>query len=786
MTKLLGITTAVLLSYQALLSQSVDERELEPLPQRNGTTQTERETRLVGPTVTEILIDYVGPKSVAESVILSNMRTAVGQPYSDRVVEEDVRNLFKTGLFTNLRIFSEPHRGGVRVRVIVQPRPLVRQVTLVGWSKVNDRQLRREIKTKPGSNLSESQLAADARELEMFYQNRGFKDVNVDFEYTIDETTGRANVIFKIDEGIRQLVRKVVFEGNKVVPTRELLRAIKTRPRSLLSRLTGTGVIKDDQFSQDLRAIVEAYQKRGYIDAAVTNVEYRPVDQQSIDVIISLYEGVQYRVGTITIEGNKLFSTERIRENLRMLESSIYTPQGLDDDVKAIRDLYGAQGHIETRIRPINRYSVQEGIMDISYIIDEGEKNFVNRVIIQGNNRTKDKVIRRELALAPGDVYNTVREEASKKRLENMNYFSKVDISPEDTGLPGRKDMVVTVEEKRTGAFTFGAGYSTVDNAVGFIELTQSNFDLFNFPSFTGGGQRLRARAQFGLQRQDYILSFTEPWLFDQKLLFGLDVFYRSASFLSAFFDEERYGFNLRLARPVTDVLTARMIYKFESIGITNVRSFAPSFFREEAGNRLRSAVELALSYDTRDSLFLTRKGTKVDLFFELAGGPFFGDTDIYRTGFEARQFFNLPWDLIYQIGITSAVVDSYGNSQRVPLFDRFFIGGNDTVRGFRFRDIGPFVERGARIGGNTMFVANQELSFPLISRVRGAVFADGGFVNIDAWDFDFGNLNFGVGLGLRFDLPIGPLRLDFGFPVITDQFNNRGVQFHFSAGYQF
>ncbi len=786
MTKLLGITTAVLLSYQALLSQSVDERELEPLPQRNGTTQTERETRLVGPTVTEILIDYVGPKSVAESVILSNMRTAVGQPYSERVVEEDVRNLFKTGLFTNLRIFSEPHRGGVRVRVIVQPRPLVRQVTFVGWSKVNDRQLRREIKTKPGSNLSESQLAADARELEMFYQNRGFKDVNVDFEYTIDETTGRANVIFKIDEGIRQLVRKVVFEGNKVVPTRELLRAIKTRPRSPLSRLTGTGVIKDDQFSQDLRAIVEAYQKRGYIDAAVTNVEYRPVDQQSIDVIISLYEGVQYRVGTITIEGNKLFSTERIRENLRMLESSIYTPQGLDDDVKAIRDLYGAQGHIETRLRPINRYSVQEGIMDILYLIDEGEKNFVNRVIIQGNNRTKDKVIRRELALAPGDVYNTVREEASKKRLENMNYFSKVDISPEDTGLPGRKDMVVTVEEKRTGAFTFGAGYSTVDNAVGFIELTQSNFDLFNFPSFTGGGQRLRARAQFGLQRQDYILSFTEPWLFDQKLLFGLDVFYRSASYLSAFFDEERYGFNLRLARPVTDVLTARMIYKFESIGITNVRSFAPSFFREEAGNRLRSAIELALSYDTRDSLFLTRKGTKVDLFFELAGGPFFGDTDIYRTGFEARQFFNLPWDFIYQIGITSAVVDSYGNSQRVPLFDRFFVGGNDTVRGFRFRDIGPFVEQGARIGGNTMFVANQELSFPLISRVRGAVFADGGFVNKDAWDFDFGNLNFGVGLGLRFDLPIGPLRLDFGFPVITDQFNNRGVQFHFSAGYQF
>jgi outer membrane protein insertion porin family len=788
MTKTLIYAGITLLVSLPLVAQQTEVNELDPLPTSGNNTPsaTPRDPRLVGPRVTDIVIDYVGPKSVSESVILSNMRTAVGQVYSDIIIEEDVRNLFKTGLFTNLRIFSEPYRGGLRVRVIVQPRPLVRQVTFAGWSKIDEKRLRREIKTKAGSNLSESQLAADAREIQQLYQSRGFKDANVDFEYSVDETTGRANVIFKIDEGTRQIIRSIKFEGNKIVSSRELMKSIKTRPRSPISWLTGTGVLKDDQFSQDLRSIVETYQKRGYIDASVSNVEFRPATNETVDIFISLFEGAQYRVGSVTIDGNKLYTTDRIRENLRMLESGIYSPQGLDDDVKAIRDLYGAQGYIDTRVRPINRPSVEAGIMNISYQIDEGGKSFVNRVIIQGNNRTKDKVIRRELALVPGDIYNTVRAEASQKRLMNMNYFSKVDILPEDTMSPGKKDMVVTVEEKRTGSFTFGVGYSTVDSVIGFVELTQSNFDLFNFPSFVGGGQRFRARAQYGLQRQDYIISFTEPWLFDQKLLFGVEGFYRNAQYLSSFFDEERFGFNLRLARPIIEVLTARMVYKFESIGINNVRTFAPNFYKEEAGTRLRSAMEFGLSYDTRDSLFLTRKGTKVDVFFELAGGPFLGDTDLYRTGFEARQYFNLPLDMIIQLGVTGAVVDSYGDSSRVPIFDRLFIGGNDTVRGFRFRDVGPFIGNGVRIGGSSMLIINNELTFPIISRIRGAVFADGGFVNKQAWDFDYSNFNAGVGLGLRLDLPIGPLRLDLGFPVITDEFNDRGMQFHFNAGYQF
>ncbi len=777
---------ALILSTHTLLPQAPRVEELDPLPSSTRQTSAARDPRLTGPKVTEIVIDYIGPKSVSESVILSNMRTAVGQVYSDLIIEEDVRNLFRTGLFTNLRIFSEPQRGGVRVRVIVQPRPLVRQVTFAGWSQIRENTLRRQIKTKPGDNLSEPQLAEDARKILEYYQSKGFKDARVEFDYSTDQTTGRANVVFKIDEGKRQIIRSITFNGNKVVPSRELMRAIKTRPRSIISFLSGTGVLQDTQFTQDLRAIVETYQKRGYIDAAVTDVEFRPAAKESIDIIISVFEGMQYRVGTVGIEGNRLYTTDRIRQNLRMKEGEIYSPQGMDDDIKAIRDLYGAQGYIDTRVRPVNRPSVQTGIMNINYQIDESEKSFVNRVIIQGNNRTKDKVIRRELALVPGDVYNTVRAEASQQRLMNLNYFSKVDISPEDTLTPGQKDMVVTVEEKRTGSFTFGVGYSTVDSVIGFVELTQSNFDITNFPSFVGAGQRFRARAQYGLQRQDYVISFTEPWLFNQRLLFGVEGFYRNAQYLSSFFDEERYGINLRLARPITNFITARAVYRFENININNVRSYAPQFFKDEAGSRIRSAGELGITFDNRDSLFLTRKGTKIDLFFELAGGPFFGDTDLYRTGFEARQYFSLPLDLILQLGATGAVVDHYGNSNRVPIFDRLFNGGNDTVRGFRFRDIGPYIGNGVRIGGKTMLILNSEITFPIISRVRGAVFADGGYVNEEAWDFDFKDFNAGVGFGVRLDLPIGPLRLDLGFPVITDKFNDRGMQFHFNVGYQF
>jgi len=771
---------------------AANAQQLVPPPSQSG-------NQAIGPIVREIEVEYAGPKAVNESVIRSNMRTTIGQPFSKATVEEDVRNLYATGLFTNLRIYDEPLPEGVKVVVIVQPKPqlLVKQVILTGFSKMEEKRLRKEIATKAGGNLNEQQIAADARKLAEFYQKRGFKDAKVTYNTEVAETTGRATVTFNIDEGDKRHIRSIQFEGNEKFSDAKLLKAkvyvgqgqsvpvFKTKKRGMFSWLFGTGVVKEEEFQEDLRKLRRYYQNEGYSDVEVTNVEFRPVED-AVDIVIHLVEGNQYRVGSLQISGETLFTEEQIRKRLKMKENDVFSPITMEEDVDRIRDLYGADGYIDSHVATSMMPSAESGRMNLAYAVSEGPQVFVERIVIQGNNKTKDKVIRREIALAPGDIYSATRADASKSRLQNLNYFSKVDINPQDTAIPSRKNMIINVEEQRTGSFTFGAGFSTIDSILGFVELSQGNFDIASWPGFTGAGQKFRVRLQFGAKRQDYIVSFVEPWFLNQRLALGFDAFYRTASYLSTLYDEDRYGFSTRLSKALTQFLSARIVYRFEQIGIVNVEEDAPDVIKDEEGSRLRSAVEVGLTHDTRDSVFLTRRGHKVDVFAELAGGPFLGETDIYRFGFEAQKFFLLPHDLIFSLQVASAIVESYGDTDRVPIFDRLFVGGSNTIRGFRYRDVGPKDDDGVPIGGGTMAYGNAEVTFPVIERIRGAFFVDGGFANEGAFNYNTDNFALGAGIGVRLNLPIGPLRLDYGFPLISDEFNDRGGQFHFNVGYQF
>lgn len=785
-----------------------------------------------GPPIKEIEIEYAGPKSVSKAVIFSNMRTTVGQPYSQAAIEEDVRNLYETGLFVNLRIYDEPLADGVKIILIVQPKPLVRDVVLVGWSSLPESRLRKEVKSKSGETLNEQQVAKDAMAMTAYYQKKGFKDAQVTYQVETTEETGRCVITFNINEGNKQFLNSISFVGNNSFPRSRLAKQFKTKKRGMLSWITGSGVVKDEQFQDDLIALKRFYQNQGYIDMEIRGVEFRPAGDTAVDAIVTVTEGIPYKVGSVTLEGYNVYSKDRIRGRMKMLEGGVYSPQGLDDDLKAVRDLYGEQGYIDSEIIPTRKPSIESGRMDLVYNISEGPQGFVERIIIQGNNKTKDKVIRRELAVAPGEVYNSVRVDASKKRLENLNYFSKVDISPQETVIPSRKNMVVTVEEERTGSFTFGAGYSSIDSFIGFVEFSQGNFDIANWPSFIGGGQKFRTRLQYGDKRQDFTISFVEPWFLNQRLSFGVDLFYRNASYFSSYYDEQRIGANFKFAKALNDFLTARAVLKVESINL-DIKNDAPLFLEPEGGSHLRNAVEFGLTHDTRDSVFLTRKGHKIDGALEVAAG---GDVELYKMALEAQQYFSLPLDMILTLQGTVAVVDSFGGGE-VPIFDRLFAGGTSSIRGFKFRDVGPKYESetfpalddererldeikerlddknlsedeeddlndekddiedelddqkdfdGTPIGGKTMAYGTAELTFPIFSRVRGAVFMDAGFVNRNAFDFSPENFNVGVGIGLRLNLPIGPLRLDLGLPVVADKYNDDGPQFHFNVGYQF
>jgi len=768
-----------------------------------------------GPVVREINIEYIGPATVAKSVILSNMRTTVGGVYNAASVEEDVRNLYATGFFTNLAIKDEPLGDGVRVNVVVQPKPLVKEIVIRGASKIKESRVKKEIKSKVGEPLSEQQISTDTDKIKDLYLGKGYNQVQVSYKIDTNEEYGRSMVTFIISEGDRAYVTEVDFVGNANLTTKELRKIMKTRKKNFLSFINKSGLFKEDDFKQDLDNLRAYYNSKGYIDMEVRDVKYEYPGPGLMKVTITVFEGIQYTVGKIDFDGNTIFTKQDLRNYqgvkiVRMDEGKIYSPRAytpekkepnpelptLENDIQRITDLYGKRGYIDFPIvTPERQANVESGKIDILYHIKEGSQSYVEQIVIQGNDRTKDKVIRRELLVAPGQIYDSVLVDASKKRLENLQYFGNanggtgVDISPQDTTVPNRKNMVVTVEEKRTGSVTFGAGFSSVDSLLGFVEITQGNFDIFNYPYFTGGGEKFRVRLQYGLERQDVEIEFKEPWFLEQRLSLGYNLFYHNATFLSNYYNERNFGASVSLARAFGYFWSGSITYTLQDFDLYDFASNSSPQLLMEQGYRTDSSITLGMSYDNRDSVLLTRRGLHADFSAEFAGGPLWGQTNIYKFQADTQKYILLPYDMILTIAGATGVADFYGNSTEVPLFDRFFLGGSRSIRGFGNRDIGPIDDNNEPLGGDTMAYTNLELTFPIMDRVRGAVWNDMGF--LDARPFHYTDAlqegDAAAGVGLRLNLPIGPLRLDYGIPYKDQGWNHNNTgKFSFDVGYQF
>ncbi len=738
---------------------------------------------LEGAPITSIDVRYVGPETIAKDRILANMRTKVGGPYSETTVEDDIRALYETGKIQNVRIFGEPAGNGVRVQVILATRSLVTEIEIAGAQSYKAGTLRGKIKFKVPSPADAGKLEEGRQNIVDFYQRKGFPGVDVQLQLVTDENRGTARAIYTINEGERGAIEDVRFEGNTKFSDRVLRKQMKTKAKSLISFFDKSGRLDPAQLQQDLDSVREFYQNRGYIDIAIPEVRQERFPK-GVRLVVVVTEGDQYRVGKLAFVGQETAKEAGLRALVKLKEGSIYTPKGLKEDMKAITDGYGAGGFVDADIRP-QGVPAGPGTVDLTYVIVEGDRSFVERVNIAGNTRTKDKVLRREISILPGDVFNTVRVETSKARLENLGYFEKVDTYPEDTGVPGRKDLLVQVQEKRTGALNFGAGFSTIESLLGFVELTQGNFDVLNYPTFTGGGQKFRARVQVGTKQQNYLISLTEPYFLDQRLSVGGDIFFREAGFLSSIYDQRNYGFALSVRKPVSPFLSVSLDYRIEEIDIFNVSVLASPIIQMEAGERLKSVISTTVLWDTRDSVFLTRRGHRVVFTPQISGGFLGGNTQNYGFNIEGSQYFLLPFDIILTLNGEVGAIDVWGSGDRVPLFDRLFLGGANDLRGFNFRDVGPRDENGEPIGGQTLARATIEATMPLIPRVRGAVFYDTGFVNAGAYDFGTHDLVSDFGVGLRLDLPVGPLKIDYGIPLQKGN-NNGDGKIQFSVGYQF
>ena len=752
------------------------------------------------PMVKSIDVQFVGPETVSREKILANMRTRVGKSYSPATTEEDIRNLYATGNVSNVRIFGEPATDGVKVIVVVATKSTISEVSIRGNSRFGESKLRDQITTKPGDALSEAALEADRQKILEYYRGKGFGDTDIRYRTEGNEKQGTSRVYFDITEGVKTKIDRVVFEGNANVSSREIAKVVKSKPKGFLNLLSSTaGKLNEDQLEDDARAIRELYQSKGYADVDVRRPSISRRGEK-VDISFPIVEGRQYRIGKVTYSGAKALALGDVVKPLKVKSGSIYSPVAVRGDIKAIQDLYGAKGYVDLQIAA-SPAPAGPGIVDLNFRIEEGLQSTVNRVNITGNDKTKPNVIRRELAVFPGDVFNTVRVDSSRQRLMNTQFFSKVEMFPSETTVQGQKDLNVIVEEKRTGNFSFGAGFSSIDNLLGYVEMTQGNFDILSWrkgygPS--GGGQKFRIRAQYGTRRQDFVIALTEPYFLDKRLSVGGELFYRNASFTSSVYDERRLGFAMNVRKPINDFASMRFEYRLEDTKLDlseNENDVSPEL-RDliDRADGLKSQISAGITHDTRDRVYLPRKGHKLDAQAFIAGGFLGGDVNTYGFNLEGSQYFQLPLDMILSFEGEVGSITEWSGSDDVPIYDRLYLGGPNSLRGFRFREVGPKDSRGEPVGGKSLIRFSTEVTFPVVESVRGAVFYDMGYVNEDSFAFgpkdarfSSGGMNSNVGIGLLIELPaIGPVRIDYGIPMQSDIHNDSSGKFQFNVGYKF
>ncbi|PYK78372.1 MAG: outer membrane protein assembly factor BamA [Verrucomicrobia bacterium] len=740
------------------------------------------------PIVRSIDIQYTGPVTISRERVLAQMRTKVGRPYSELIAEDDIRTIYATGHVQNVRVFGQPQGDGVRVIVAIQTRTMLNEIQIDGATRIKPKKLRKDIGVKLNTPLKEEDLEQGREKIVDIYRSHGFNDVDVQFHVEpIDATRGTSRVVYTVNEGIKGAISRILFEGNTHFSNQTLRKQMKTKGKTIISVFDKSGRLDETQLQEDVQKVREFYQNHGYIDMVVRDVRKERTSGGALLIVIAIDEGPQYHVGKLNFVGYKVTTEDKLRAAVKTKEGAVYSAKAIKDDAKAIADAYGSGGYVDLTIVPESS-PPHGGLIDLTYRIDEGQRSYVDRINISGNSRTKDKVIRREVSIAPGDIFNTVRVETTKKRLENLGYFSKVDAFPVDTGVAGRKNLDLLVEEKRTGSLNFGAGFSTVDSLVGFVELTQGNFDITNWPSLTGGGQKFRIRLQAGTQRKDVEIAFTEPWFLDRPISVSYSTYYHEANYLSSVYDERSYGFAVDVRKALTPYVYATIGYHFEDVNAINIAVDATPALRAELGPSTKSSVSASLVYDTRDNPFLTRRGERISYTWYVAGFPSGGTEHLYGFDVEASKYWHLPWDMILLVNSEVAGVDALDEQENrlIKIYDRLFLGGSNNLRGFEFRDVGPRDKNGEPLGGQSMARSTVELTFPIVEKARGAFFYDNGFVNVNPWDYNFDDLSADVGFGLRLDLPIGPLRIDYGIPIQSGRHHLGSGKLNFNVGYQF
>jgi outer membrane protein insertion porin family len=726
------------------------------------------------------LIASIAPEGntrIDSGAILRNISSRTGDIYDTEQLRNDMKNVFKMGYFDDVKLKVEDTERGKAVIFEVKEKPVITQVVISGQDELKEDDIREVVSVIPNTILNVQKIREAVDNIKSLYKSKGFYNTEVTPELTYP-LADRVTVEFRIEEGEKVFIKDIRFVGNESFKDKELLKVMGTKEKGLLFWFTDSGVLKRDILEQDIARITSFYHHHGYIEATVGKPEITQ-DGEWLYVTIEISEGNRYKVGTIELTGDIIGNKEELLHLLNIRNEEYLSRNILREDILRLNDYYAENGYAFAEATPTVNTKKEEKLVDMVIDINKGDLVYINRITIKGNTRTRDKVIRRELLIREKGIFDSKALRQSHQRLSRLDFFEDVSITPEPTPDKTKMDLVVEVKEKPTGAFSIGAGYSSVDALMFMAEISQNNF--------LGRGQRMALSAQVSGTSARYNIAFTEPHFYDSQLLLGIDIYNWAREY--DLYTRDSKGFAVRFGYPVWELWDASFSYGYDNTELTDVdyANVAPSII-DSLDINVTSYVSFNLARDTRNSLFVTTKGSFNVLHTKYAGGFLGGDSQFTKVdGFTSWFFPGFFFDeTAFHIKLSAG--QAWENeSGKLPDYEKFYLGGINTIRGFKTRSIAvkeadPVTGIVYEIGGNIMWFTNLEYHFPLVKAggLRGLVFYDAGNVYESEWDFN--NIKQSVGAGLRWLSPMGPMRLEWGY-VIDPEPGEDSSNWEFSMG---
>ncbi|MBI5563093.1 MAG: outer membrane protein assembly factor BamA [Deltaproteobacteria bacterium] len=698
-------------------------------------------------------VEASGMRRIDKEAVLKKAASKAGAPFSPDDVREDIRNIYSTGYFDDVSADLSDTASGKTLTFIVREMPFIKKIAFKGNSELKDDKLKEGVTIKENTVLDRPLLESNAGKIKGIYAEEGYYLTTVKPVVTSDGAI--AAVTFEIDEGPEVKVRRITVIGAEHFDEDNIKGFMSTKEIGIFSALTGSGKFDEQKFASDLAVVMGHYYDDGYITAEL--LDHRVLlseDKRWFDITLAVSEGVQYRIGRIDVAGDVIVPKEELIDKLKLEPGGVFDRSKFSKGMDAIGDAYGDKGYAYADIKPTTGLNAEKQTVDVTLDIKKNELAYIERIDIAGNTRTRDKVIRREIELGEGDLFASGALKRSNNNLRRLGYFEDVRVRDTQGSGPDKIKLDVDVKERPTGSVSVGAGYSSVDKLIGTASIAQTNL--------MGTGLKLDLSGTVSASSSKYVLGFTEPWLFDKPISAGFDVYDTSKDYPD--FSLKKRGFDVRLGFPVTDRYTYGFLtYRLEDAKVDNVASNASKFVRDQAGSSTTSSMNASLKRDTRDDAFFPGEGSVLTLSTEVAGGVFGGSTNFVKYETDDIKYFPLPWETTFSARGSAGYIQGYGGKEP-PVYEKYYLGGINTLRGFRTRSVGPKDQATDEvIGGNTMAFANFEFLFPLIpeQHLRGLVFFDIG--NAYQGRINLGDLRKGAGAGLRWFSPIGPLRFEYG-----------------------